>query len=40
MSDEPLRVAVVGVGGWGAQHARIFAERPDTRLVGVARPQP
>jgi predicted dehydrogenase len=34
-SDSPLRVAVVGTGGWGEQHARIFAHRPDTRLVGV-----
>lgn len=31
----PLKVAVVGAGGWGAQHARIFAGRPDTELVGV-----
>src|SRR3954471_1993158 len=34
--DEPrLRVGVVGTGGWGEQHARIFAHRPDTQLVGV-----
>ncbi|MGW5363024.1 Gfo/Idh/MocA family protein [Actinopolymorpha pittospori] len=32
---ERIRVAVVGAGGWGAQHARIFAGRPDTDLVGV-----
>lgn len=31
----PLRVAVVGAGGWGAQHARIMAERVDTELVAV-----
>ncbi|WP_062467082.1 Gfo/Idh/MocA family protein [Demequina maris] len=31
-----LRVAVVGTGGWGAQHARIFSRRRDTALVGVA----
>jgi predicted dehydrogenase len=30
-----IRVAVVGAGGWGTQHARIFAGRPDTELVGV-----
>lgn len=30
-----MRVAVVGTGGWGEQHARIFARRPDTELVGV-----
>ncbi|MFD2081826.1 Predicted dehydrogenase [Actinopolymorpha cephalotaxi] len=32
---ELVRVAVVGAGGWGAQHARIFAGRSDTELVGV-----
>ena len=31
----PLRVAVVGAGGWGEQHARIFAGRPDTELVAI-----
>jgi predicted dehydrogenase len=31
----PLRVAVVGAGGWGEQHARIFAGRPDTALVAI-----
>src|ERR1700690_1680926 len=30
-----LRVAVVGGGGWGEQHARIFARRPDTELVAI-----
>jgi predicted dehydrogenase len=30
-----MRVAVVGTGGWGEQHARIFARRPDTELVAV-----
>ncbi|MGZ4170661.1 MAG: Gfo/Idh/MocA family protein [Solirubrobacteraceae bacterium] len=30
-----LRVAVVGAGGWGEQHARIFARRHDTELVGI-----
>jgi len=36
-SDEAprLRVGVVGTGGWGEQHTRIFAHRPDTELVGV-----
>ncbi len=32
---EPLRIAVVGAGGWGAQHARVVTERVDTELVGV-----
>ncbi|NMM29607.1 MAG: Gfo/Idh/MocA family oxidoreductase [Cellulomonas sp.] len=31
----PLRVAVVGTGGWGEQHARVFADRTDTVLCGV-----
>jgi predicted dehydrogenase len=31
----PLKVAVVGTGGWGAQHARIFSRRHDTDLVAV-----
>jgi predicted dehydrogenase len=31
----PTRVAVVGTGGWGEQHARIFSRRPDTELVAV-----
>ena len=30
-----LRVAVGGAGGWGEQHARIFAGRPDTELVAI-----
>ena len=34
MADR-LRVAVVGAGGWGAQHARIFSRRPDTELVAI-----
>jgi predicted dehydrogenase len=29
------RVAVVGAGGWGRQHARVFAGRPDTELVAI-----
>jgi predicted dehydrogenase len=29
------RVAVVGPGGWGRQHARIFGSRPDTELVAI-----
>lgn len=34
--SRPLRVAVVGAGGWGAQHAQIFAHRTDTELVAIA----
>ena len=31
-----LRVAVVGVGHLGKEHARILAALPDVELVGVA----
>ena len=31
----PLRVAVVGPAGWGTQHRRVFAGRPDTELVAI-----
>ena len=31
----PLKVAVVGAGEWGRQHARVFAERPDVDLCAV-----
>jgi predicted dehydrogenase len=34
-APERLRVAVIGTGGWGEQHARIFSRRADTELVGV-----
>ena len=30
-----LRVAVVGTGNWGAEHARIFSRRLDTELVAI-----
>ena len=30
-----MRVAVVGTGAWGDEHARIFSRRPDTELVAV-----
>jgi myo-inositol 2-dehydrogenase/D-chiro-inositol 1-dehydrogenase len=34
--QKPLKVAVVGAGVWGQQHARVFASRPDTELCAVA----
>jgi predicted dehydrogenase len=34
-AEGALRVAVVGTGGWGEQHARIFSRRGDTALVAV-----
>ncbi|NTV38416.1 MAG: Gfo/Idh/MocA family oxidoreductase [Demequinaceae bacterium] len=33
--NEALRIAVVGTGGWGVQHARIVSRRRDTELVGI-----
>jgi predicted dehydrogenase len=37
-ADAPLRVGVVGVGVMGSNHARVFADLPGVRLVGVADP--
>jgi predicted dehydrogenase len=34
-SQKQLRVAVVGAGGWGAQHARVFSGRADTDLCAI-----
>ncbi len=33
--EDRLRVAVVGTGWWGGEHARIFARRRDTELVAM-----
>ena len=30
------RVAVIGVGAMGKNHARVYADMPDVTLVGVA----
>lgn len=35
-NSDPLRVAIVGAGTWGAQHARVFGTRPDVQLCGIA----
>src|SRR5437899_7652541 len=37
-ADGLLRVGVVGVGVMGSNHARVFADLADVRLVGVADP--
>lgn len=34
-TEDAMRVAVIGAGGWGEQHARIFSRRNDTALVAV-----
>jgi predicted dehydrogenase len=31
-----LKVAVIGVGAMGHNHARVYSEMPDVELVGVA----
>jgi myo-inositol 2-dehydrogenase / D-chiro-inositol 1-dehydrogenase len=31
-----IRVAIVGAGDWGRQHARVFGARPDVELCGIA----
>ena len=31
-----LKVAIVGAGGWGYQHARVLAARPDVTLCAIA----
>lgn len=35
MSEQQIKVAVVGAGNWGQQHARIFAARPDVHLCAI-----
>jgi len=35
MGDRPIKVALVGAGGWGLQHARIFAARPDVDFRAI-----
>lgn len=32
---DPIRVAIVGVGAWGSQHARVFSSRPDVEVVAL-----
>lgn len=34
--DNRLRVAIIGAGNWGYQHARAFAARTDCKIVGIA----
>lgn len=33
--EERVKVALIGAGSWGLQHARIFAERPDVDFCAV-----
>src|SRR5438874_7583272 len=38
LGDDALRVGVIGVGVMGSNHARVLAELPGVKLVGVADP--
>lgn len=35
MTSAKVRIALVGAGGWGREHARIYAARPDVDFVAV-----
>ena len=35
MSEQKVKIALVGAGGWGMQHARIFAARPDVYFCAI-----
>jgi len=35
-SSTKIRVAIIGAGGWGRQHARVWAGRPDVELCAIA----
>ena len=35
MNTERIKVALVGAGGWGRQHARVFSNRPDVEFCAV-----
>jgi len=35
MNRERIKVALIGAGGWGRQHARVFSERPDVELAAI-----
>ncbi|HEY3412102.1 MAG TPA: Gfo/Idh/MocA family oxidoreductase [Armatimonadota bacterium] len=36
MKDAKVRVTIIGAGGWGYQHARVFSAHPDVELCGIA----
>jgi predicted dehydrogenase len=35
LQNERVKIALIGAGGWGRQHARIFAARPDVDFCAV-----
>jgi predicted dehydrogenase len=36
MSNGKVKIALIGAGGWGFQHARVFAARPDVEFCAIA----
>ena len=36
MSDKKVKVALIGAGGWGRQHARVFSGREDVEFCAAA----
>jgi len=36
----PVRTGVIGVGAWGEKHARVYANLPEARLIGVTDADP
>lgn len=39
-ASEKVKIAFIGTGGWGQQHARIFAQRPDVDFCAIAARDP
>src|ERR1700710_787671 len=35
MTNAKVKVAIIGTGGWGREHARIFSGRSDVEFVGI-----
>ena len=35
MNKERIKVALIGAGGWGRQHARVFTERRDVEFCAI-----
>lgn len=35
MKDEKLKIVLIGAGGWGREHARIFSQRPDVEFLAI-----
>ena len=35
MNKDRIKVALIGAGGWGRQHARVFSDRPDVEFCAI-----